>query len=188
MKKKGFTLVEIMVVLAVSALVMLVVTEIFLAMHDQKSQLLAEVELQENLSRALEKIGEDIRYSDGVAGYSGEYLLAHELTLYTWVRDGAGRQSYQMVNYTIAVDPVGQVHPFKLSGYVLYRKENQGQNQPIANFIDQLTFAYYDQGGLPTKRSTQVASIEITLLGRTDLGQVSMTCRVDLKKQEYRVV
>lgn len=177
-----------MVALAVSGVVMLVVMDSFLAMHEQKTQLLAEVELRENFSIALTSIRRDILFSDGVVGGRGEsgtteeLLAAHDLTLYCLRAD----QTLQTIKYTIAVDPVGAVHPYALRGLVLYRAVNGGVRQPVANFIDQLTFAYYDQTGQPTSRSSQVAIIEVRLKGQTDLEQLTRNGRIELKKQNYR--
>lgn len=128
--QEGFTLIELVVTLALCSVLLLAVTDSFTDWLKQKEQVLAESELAENLNYAMGELAYDLRQAVWVIPQpdSAELVLVNE----------AG----DTIRYQLSSDTMSEEHPYLLSGQVLYRLENGGRKQPVANFVAQLSVGY----------------------------------------------
>jgi type IV pilus assembly protein PilW len=157
----GFTLVELMLAMAVGGIVMGAVMTSFLSQH--RSYLVQDevVEMQQNARVALELLTRDIRS----AGYDPNNLgaditVAGGNNLVFTRDDGAG--ALEAINYTL-VD--AYVTEGRNDGVVddLGRDEGGGL-QPVAENIEQLEFRYLDEDGNVTANLADIRALQISIL------------------------
>ena len=150
-RQAGFTLPELLVVLTLTALLLSFFLQCFFTVSAQHRQRSALLELQDNLLSAMEFLTEDITKSTGVHACREDQLAL---------------QQAQCVYYDLGDDQQGQEHFYDLEGKILYRREDTQQyRQPMANFIDTLTFVYLDEQGTPTTQPEAVRAVQIRLTG-----------------------
>lgn len=157
--KKGLVLVELVVALALSSVLLLILTDVFMHLQQHKEQALAENELAENLSYALGELAYDLRQAVWVLPQadSAQLVLVNE----------AG----DTIRYLLSADTMSGEHPYALQGQVLYRLENGGRKQPIANFLTQMTMSYSRQAGA----EEIVTAVQICLSGQAGEKIVTLT-------------
>ena len=142
--KKGLVLVELVVALALSSVLVLILTDVLMSMQQHKEQVLAENELAENLNYALGELAYDLRQAVWVIPQTDSVQLV--------LINEAG----DTICYLLSADTMSDEHPYALQGQVLYRLENGGRKQPIANFLMQMTINY-QTGAAQTPEASQPA-------------------------------
>lgn len=153
---KGFTLIELIVTLALCSVLLVILTDSLLQWQRQKTQILAENELAENLNYAMDELAYDLRQAVWILPQSerGKLVLVNE----------AG----DTISYELSGDTMSEEHPYQLAGQVLYRKENGGRRQPIANFLAEMIITYPEEGDAP------VSVVRIRLNGQTSAKMLSL--------------
>jgi len=127
---KGFTLVEVMVVLTILVLVIAALSTLFESSMHSWSRVNNQTELQQNLRLSLNFITEDIKNSKGILEDSNENKIILKMS------------EDNTLEYGLKIDNQGAEHTYHLSGQALYIKENGGNMEPVTSFINNLTFEY----------------------------------------------
>ena len=113
-------------VICITSMLLSFFLQCFFTVSEQHKQRSAMLELQDNLSLAIELLTRDIARSTSVLD-----CHAQQLTL----------QQENIISYSLGTDRQAQEHLYALEGKILYRQEStQGNRQPMANFIDTITF------------------------------------------------
>lgn len=157
----GFTLVELMIALAVGGIVMAAVMTSFLS--QQRSYIAQDdtVEMQQNVRVAMDLLTRDIR----TIGYDpvnlGAGITTAGINNLVFTRDD-GTGKLETIRYTL-VDAF--VVEGRNDGVVddLGRDEGGGL-QPIAENISQLEFRYLGNNGVVTADLTKIRAIQVSLL------------------------
>ena len=160
--KKGLVLVELVVALALSSVLVLILTDVLMSMQQHKEQVLAENELAENLNYALGEFAYDLRQAVWVIPQTDSVQLV--------LINEAG----DTICYLLSADTMSDEHPYALQGQVLYRLENGGRKQPIANFLMQMTINY-QTGAAQTGAEESITAVQISLSGQAGEKMVTMT-------------
>ena len=160
--KKGLVLVELVVALALSSVLVLILTDVLMSMQQHKEQVLAENELAENLNYALGELAYDLRQAVWVIPQTDSVQLV--------LINEAG----DTICYLLSADTMSDEHPYALQGQVLYRLENGGRKQPIANFLMQMTINY-QTGAAQTGAEESITAVQISLSGQAGEKMVTMT-------------
>ena len=160
--KKGLVLVELVVALALSCVLVLILTDVLMSMQQHKEQVLAENELAENLNYALGELAYDLRQAVWVIPQTDSVQLV--------LINEAG----DTICYLLSADTMSDEHPYALQGQVLYRLENGGRKQPIANFLMQMTINY-QTGAAQTGAEESITAVQISLSGQAGEKMVTMT-------------
>ena len=185
---KGFTLIELMVALAVTSILLAGIYTTYIT--QLKSHLTQQliVEMQQNLRGAMLIIERDIR----MAGYdptrnAGAGIItmlgnSFEFTMDVTggeadgidndndtVVDEAGEERFsdgdtgdanEQIQYALGTDADG----FQYLGRML---GGGGGLQPVAEFIDALNFVYLDSAGNVTNDTLAAKSVQVTIVGRS---------------------
>ena len=164
--KKGFTLVELLVALALSGLV---VTAIYAAYQSQhKTYIVQEsvAEMQQNLRAAMYLMTQEIR----MAGYDPRGATDAGIVAGDFDDDEIRFRKDSNGSGTIE-DTIGEDVTYSLysSGGIqkLGRKYPASANMPVALNIDALNFVYLDEDDAITATASEIRSVQITLVART---------------------
>lgn len=169
--RQGFTLPEILVAMCLLAMLLPFLLRCFFYISEQQKQLAALLELEDNLLLAVESLTNDIVSSTAV-------LDCDEKLLILW--------QDRIIYYDLGDDIEAGNHLYQLEGEVLYRRENIQQNrQPMANFIDELTFSYWDETGQPTTEAEAVRKVGFSIAGSCQRRQVRYQQIVNLAGEAY---
>jgi len=168
----GFTLVELMVALAVGSIVMAAVMTAFQAQHNTYLAQGQVVEMQQNARVALDMLELDIRS----AGYDPNNLgagittvgidpltgVASTLTFTREAGDPTPPGNLETISYSL-VDAF--VTEGRNDGVVDDLGRNEGVGlQPVAENISRLEFRYLDGNGNPTAVLNNIRSIQVSIL------------------------
>lgn len=173
LNKQGFTLVELLVAMGISAVVMAGIYTVYSS--QQKSYVAQEqmAAMQQNLRAAIYFMEREIR----MAGYDPTREVV----------GGAGIQTAgpNTINFTLDItdnpgtgDADGDTADANENiTYSLYtadgiqklgrKSTSTANNQPVAENIDALDFVYLDANGAPTATLANIRSVQITLVART---------------------
>ena len=166
MDKRGLTLVELVVALGIASVLLAVLTQAFWAMERQQAQVLALHELAENLHFALDEIDADLKRAVWViTAEEGQLALRNE--------------SGQRIRYVLKRDSMAERHPYELTGLVLYRSTDGGQNQPVANFIQQLSLEAVREAEL-------ITAVTVSLSGEAAGETITVTRTVPVGGLAWR--
>lgn len=188
MDKKGFTLVEVLIALAISGLLM---TAVYSAFQSQQKSYLAQdqvAEMQQNIRAALSAVMQELRmagydpYSSGTVGITAAgptsvtfTMVADDDGIYNDNADGDDDTS-------TGADEVGKLKTITFMHYDAYSDgvmdigrqvgSNPSSKRAIAENIEELEFYYTlkndSQTLTPTtSQLTQIRSIEISILAKT---------------------
>lgn len=168
----GFTLVELMVALAVGSIVMAGVMTAFLAQNNTYLAQGQVVEMQQNARVALDMLELDIRSAGNDPNNLGAGIttvgidpvtgVASTLTFTREAGDPAPPGNLETISYSL-VDAF--VTEGRNDGVVddLGRNEGGGA-QPVAENISRLEFRYLDENGNPTAVLNNIRSIQVSIL------------------------
>jgi len=169
--RQGFTLVELMIALAVGGIVMAAVMTSFLAQHETYLAQDEVVEMQQNARIAMDMLSRDIR-SIGFdpdkqwgAGITVAIPADGVTTSLAFRRDnGAGAQ--EIVEYRIYDAFVGSGGDGRQDD--LGRDLHDGGGiQPIAENVSRIEFRHLDGNGNPTGDPDRVRAIQVSILVQT---------------------
>lgn len=170
--KGGFTMAEMLVVLCLLALLSGFFLQCYVFVMEQYRHRIALMELEENLTIAMDLIAADFAEAIGVADCSVDSLsiLKSDGTVY----------------YTTGTDTQAKEHFYDLTGKILYRRENtQWNRQPMANFISGFCVSYYNQVGEYTAHSSDVSAVEVKLEGTWNDTVITQRHIAELKDSYY---
>jgi len=172
----GFTLVELMVALAVGSIVMAAVMTAFLSQHNTYLAQGQVVEMQQNARVALDMLELDIRSAGydpnnlgaGITTAGIDPLTGVAATL-TFTRDD-GTGVLETISYSL-VDAFATEG--RNDGVVddLGRNEGIG-SQPVAENISQLEFRYLNGDGNPTAVLADIRSIQVSILVQSARSEI----------------
>jgi len=152
--ERGFSLIELLVAMAMAGLVMAATVTLLLAGHAAHAVGTARAEATQSARVALERMGSELRH----AGYDPqgtrfEPILVAEPARVTLQRD---------LNENGVIDPTRERITYLLRGTVL-RRDAGGGAQPLAEGVSGLQLTYYDRADVPTTDPAKVASVGIRI-------------------------
>jgi type IV pilus assembly protein PilW len=162
MGNHGFTLVELMIAMAVGGIVMAAVMTSFLSQHRSYLAQDEVVTMQQNVRVAMDMLTRDIRsagYDPTEAGLG--IIPASDSQTLTFERYDDVSNVVETIRYTIysayggTVSAIGRARA--IGGGALI-------NQPLAENIEQLEFRYLDEDGNVTANLADIRAIQISLL------------------------
>ena len=175
-EERGFTLVELLVVVFITAIIM---AGVYSAYYSQQKSYTAQeqlAEMQQNLRAAMYFMAKEIRMAgcdphDTIpdAGFQSDLTVTNSVRFTMDIRgqdstDPADKDTFddnEDITYSLADwDADGDLD--------LVRDIQDGEgDQPVAENIDFLQFVYLDQDGFATITRDSVRSVQITLVART---------------------
>jgi len=171
----GFTLIEILVTLAISGVVMAGIYQVYNSHQRTYVTQLQVVEMQQNLRAALYYLARDVRmagfdFTDsdnfGIITASSDSIRFSKDTSQDGTLDNDEDITYSLYDaYSDGDDDLG-------------RKVVTGNNQPVAENIDVLNFVYFDaSGSTPVADVDDIRSVQITIVARSamDLNYTDTT-------------
>lgn len=165
---KGFTLIELMIVLAISSILMAAVVSAYQVQVQSKNTQEILTDMNQTARAALEIMTFELRTAgcdpDGTAGAGIVNAGANSITFTMDIGNTAGT-SFQ---------PDGLLDgPNEQVQYAINGAGNLGRNtfdgnglQPLARNVDALNFVYLDANGNPTGTLADIRSIQVTLVAR----------------------
>jgi type IV pilus assembly protein PilW len=168
LKEQGFTIVELLVAMAVSLLALGAIYSTFQSQH--KSYLMQEevAAMQQNMRAAMYHIQREIRMAGcDPTGNAGAGIVTANADSIKFTEDVRGVSD--------GSDPNGDIDdPNEDITYNLDDSDGDGvddeldrNNQTVAQNIDALNFVYLDADGNQTATLTDIRSVEITIVART---------------------
>ena len=161
---KGFTLIELMVALALTSIIMAGIIAAYISQLKSHVTQQTIVEMQQNLRSAMQHMEKEIRmagYDDpnktSVAGLTTVLANTFGFTM-DLNDDGDVSDANETVLYTIAANTAGTQSLMRNTG---------GGNRPIAENIEALNFVYLDRFRVPTNVAIDVRSVQITIVAKS---------------------
>ena len=179
---KGFTLIELMVALALTSIIMAGIMAAYVSQLKTHITQQTIVEMQQNLRSAMQHMEKEIRmagYDDpnktSVAGLTTVLANTFGFTM-DLNDDGDVSDPNETVLYTLAANT---------SGTQCLMRNTGGGNQPIAENIEALNFVYLDRFRVPTNVAIDVRSVQITIVAKSSrVNPVLFNRQID--NQVYR--
>jgi len=190
--EKGFTLVELMVTLAIMAVVM---AGVYSAYYSQQQSYIVQEqvsEMQQNLRGAMYFMAKEIRMAgcNPTGGASAGIVTAGANTI-NFTMDLRGKDPDDPADGDTA-DPNENIT------YILYDSDGDGTNDAlgrdtgtgnrlVAQNVDAIDFVYLDENGNVTASLLQIRTVQITIVaktGRADRGYRDTTSYTNLQGTE----
>ena len=162
---RGFTLVEVLVVLALTGIVMTVIYSMFFTQNKAFTVQEQVAAMQQNLRAAIEIMEIDLRASayDPRGSANPKFVtIASDEVQFQVDQNGDGEiDGTEVVRY--------QLYDSDGDGTLdeLRREEGGGGLSPMAENIDVLDLVYLDKDNAPTTDLRELRSIQVTLIART---------------------
>lgn len=160
----GFTLIEVVIALAITLILMGVAVSIFNVQRKSYSMQEQVTEMQQNIRAAMDMMVREIR----MAGYdpTGSGLVGigtNTTTLLQILADidgnGTSADTHEDVTY--------RYYNANDATYPRQIRRNTGAGfQPFAENIEDCNFLYYDSYGIATSTASSIRQIQITITGR----------------------
>ena len=164
--EEGFTLIEIVIGLAISLILMGVAVSIFNVQRKSYSTQEQITEMQQNVRAAMDMMIREIRmagYDPTESGFVG--IGTNTTTLLQILADLDGNGTSTATNEDITYryyNATDVTYPREIK-----RKTGGGGFQPLAENIDGCNFLYYDGNVIATTTASGIRQIRITVTGRT---------------------
>jgi type IV pilus assembly protein PilW len=165
-RENGFTLVELLVALALTGITMVAVYKTFSAQEKVFAVQDDAASMQQDLRAAMEIMIKDFRmagYSPNTAGAAGVTSAQASSCTFTADRnaDGDVTDADEQITYSLS----GGARPFRLS------RTSGGVTQPVADNVDALDFVYVLADGSTTSAPaaadlTNIRAIQVTVVAR----------------------
>ena len=161
----GFTLIEILVTLAISGVLMAGIYQVYHSHQKTYTVQLQVVEMQQNLRAALYYLAKDVRMAGFDRNDSGNF--------------GIITASSDSIRFSKDTNEDGTLDNDEDITYSLYdaysdgdndlgRRVVTGNNQPVAENIDVINFVYFDaNGSTPVANVDDIRSVQITIIARS---------------------
>ncbi|MDH7577810.1 MAG: prepilin-type N-terminal cleavage/methylation domain-containing protein [Bacillota bacterium] len=140
LEERGFTLTEVLIALTLTGLLLTVLAQTGQVAFTRWSRLEQEIEVQQHLNIALERMARELRQAKRLLGTSPTEL------------------SFQKVDGT-------SVRYYLRTGSGNLLRAESGGKPPVAGYVKRVQLAYYNAEGSPTSDPEQGTSVEITLTG-----------------------
>ncbi len=183
---QGFTLIEIIVAIAITAIVMAGVFSTYKGQQDAHLGQAQVIEMQQNIRAGLHVMLKEIRMAGydphGTSGagivQAGDGTSGNPFT-FTFVADDDGEDN----DNDALVDEQGELKTISFELYDAYgdgdddigRKVGAGTNQPLAENIAVLNFVYLDQNGTATAVLSDIRAVGITITATTEINRTNYT-------------
>jgi len=157
--ERGFTIVELLVGLAIGLILLGVAVKIFLVQQRAYSVQEQLSEMQQNIRAAMDMIVKESKmsgYNPTGASFNGITYDTSQLQILADL-DGDGLTTGTNEDITYTYD----------AGNLQIERDTGGGGQPLAESITGFTFSYLNTDGVGTTTSTAIRQIEITITGRT---------------------
>ena len=165
-KEQGFTLVELVIGLAISLILMGVAVSIFNVQRKSYSLQEQVTEMQQNVRATMDMMVREIRmagYDPTASGFVG--IGTNTTTLLQILADLDGNGTSTDTNEDITY----RYYNASDATYPRQIKRNTGGGfQPFSENIDGCDFLYYDGNGIATTTASSIRQIRITVTGMTD--------------------
>lgn len=164
--KRGFTLIEVVIGLAISLILMVVTVKIFQVQRKSYSMQEQVAEMQQNIRAAMDMMVREIRmtgYDPTGTGFAGIGTNTSGMLQFLADIDGNGATTDTNEDITYRYyDANDASYPREIK-----RKTDSGSFQPFVENIDDCNFLYYDNNGVATSTASSIRQIRITITGRT---------------------
>jgi len=183
MNQKGFTLIELMVSLAVASIVMAAVYLMYHSQLQTNATQLATVEMSQHARAAIMLLEREIR-SAGTdpTGYANAgFLPATNANVIHFTRDLGGGELDSIDNdkdgqtdegdewYDAELNDPNENIRYALTGTSLGRETGgAGGLQRVADNVEVLNFVYLDASGNPTATLADTRAVQVTIIARSD--------------------
>ena len=169
--QSGFTLAELLVVIAVTGLIMAGLASLLISGQQSYLQGSNQVEAQQNARVAIEPMMQEVRG----AGYNPtnatfDAVTAQSASGFTLQNDWNGNGGIEPgISVTVGGITRGEQVTYSLSGTTLRRQESvlDSAPQPIAQ-VQQLTLQYLDASGAVTTTAANIRTVVVTLQAEPD--------------------
>ncbi|MGI6227562.1 MAG: PilW family protein [Peptococcales bacterium] len=146
MNNKGFTLIEVIVVIAILSLVIASLAGILESGMYSFHRVNNQSELQQNLRTSLNLIISDIQTAKSIKSIS-----TNEITL---------NNDEGVKTFFLDYDNKASEHPYHIKGKTLYYKKNNSSPEPVTLFIKELNFDWQPKDGDPQDINFVVVTIK----------------------------
>lgn len=157
----GFTLVEMMIAIAISSIVMTGVMTAFITQKDSHGVQTRVTMMQQNLRVAMNIMSRRIRMAnyDPMTGAGG--ITFADPTNLTFVQEKNSAGTLQTVSYS-------RYDAFSDGNFDIGITIDAGTQMPLAENIEALEFYYLDARGVPTTNVNEIATVQISILARAN--------------------
>jgi type IV pilus assembly protein PilW len=156
---RGFTLIEILIAMAIGAIVMAAIVDTFITQrktYDLQEQI---AEMTQNARIGMGMLSREVRMAGyNPAGATFE-AISYDLTKLEFRADLNGDGDPDDDGETIAY--------FYDAATLQLMRETSGSQQPLAENITAFTFSYLDQAGAVVSNTADVYQIEVSITART---------------------
>ncbi len=156
--EQGFTLIEMLVSLAIGLVILGITMSLFFVQKDTFSRQDQLSEMQQNVRAAMDMIIRDMRmagYDPAEAGFVGigiDTADSSTVTVYADLDgDGTTNGTDETIEYYFNNDQIAR----------------NTDASPIAEYIESLAFTYFDSAGNATTTASGIRKIQVDILGRT---------------------
>jgi type IV pilus assembly protein PilW len=189
---KGFTLIEILIALVLSAVVMTAIYQTY--QSQQRSYIMQEeaAKMQQNLRAALFAMTKDLRMAgydpDGDAGAGIVAVVADTVAPATtasvrFTRDLNDNASVADIGEDITYSLVADGDTFRLN-----RNDAAGGASTLAEYIDALDFVFLNADNNPTTIPSEIRTVQITIVARSERFDRDYTNNFIYRNQDGRTV
>lgn len=158
----GFSLIELLIAIAISGIVLGAVSSLFIMQNKSYSVQEQVAEMQQNARAAMDIMTREIRTAGcdpGGSANAGIVSATSSSINFTQDTNGDGDTADANENITYSF--------YTSSGIQKIGRNTGGGNQPVAENIQSLAFAYLDSNGNPTAVIANIRQIDLTITART---------------------
>jgi type IV pilus assembly protein PilW len=183
---RGFSLLELMVAMAVVSILLAGIYAAYITQLRSYMTQQMTLEMQQNLRVAMQIMARDIRmagFDPTRSANAGVITMLANTFRFSADKDQSGVATDSDEDITYAINNNGSLGRQTIVYDPVTNTTTSSGLQPVAENIDALNFVYLDANGVITSNPTAVASVQVTIVGRS-----SKTLPVMLNRQTDRQV